>query len=299
MRSVWNPKVTNIGYIGLGSPDLTRAREHYGEVLGLVETEGSSADAAYFSLGGTHHDIVFTPKAKTEFLNIAFRLTSGTDLNDFAKDVRDFGLPADIQTDPHPGIPGLVEVEAPGSNIMHFYAEEDESGPAFPSRGIAPLRLGHVAIITPEAKALRRFYEDFLGFHYTDDFDQIATFMTCNRDHHVVNLVDAPDSRVHHIAFELIDNAQHARACDILAQADLATLWGPARHTAGHNLAGYHRDTDHNLIELYTQMDVYIPELGLFEPRPWHEELPMRPMSRPVTAMTTWDTIYGFNLVTD
>lgn len=297
MRPVWNPKTSHLGYIGLNTPDLGRARAYYGDVLGLVETEGSGKDAAYFSVGGSHHDIVLRPADETSCLHLGFRLADGTDLQAFAKSVRDYGLPAEVRSDPQPGIPALVDVVAPGGNGMQFYAAEDENAPGFPSRGIAPIRLGHVAIISPEAPALRRFYEEFLGFHYTDDFEGIATFLTCNRDHHVVNLVDAPESRIHHIAFELIDNAQHARACDLLAQAKLPTLWGPARHTAGHNLAGYHRDADGTMIELYTEMDVYVPQLGLFEPRPWHEHQPMRPMTRGVTEMTTWETAYAFDLV--
>lgn len=297
MRPAMTPRTSGLGHVALSAPDLGRARAHYGDVLGLVETSGSGADTAYFSVGGTHHDVVLRPADNVACLHLSFRLVDGREAEAFAREVRDFGLPAEVQTDPMPGIPSLVEVKAPGGNVMQFYTEEDGAAPGFPTGGVAPIRFSHVAIISPEAPALRRFYEDFLGFHYTDDFEGIATFLTCNRDHHVVNLVNAPQSRVHHIAFELIDNAQHARACDILARAKVPTLRGPARHTAGHNLAGYHRDADGTMIELYTQMDVYVPALGQFEPRPWHEHLPMRPMTRGVTDMTTWETEYAFDLV--
>lgn len=297
MRPRMYAKTTSLGYVALNSPDLLKAREYYGDVLGLTETDGSDAKTAYFSVGGSHHDIILRPAVDCSCLALGYRLADGINLQDFAQDVRNFGLGANVQTDPQPGIPALVEVNGPGGNVMQFYSEEDENAPGFPNKGIAPTRLGHVAIVTPEATALRRFYEDFLGFHYTDDFEGIATFLTCNRDHHVVNLVNAPETRIHHIAFELSDNAQHVHASDILAQVKIPTLWGPARHTAGHNLAGYHRDADGTLIELYTQMDVYVPELGLCEPRPWHEHLPMRPMSRKVTQMSTWETNYAFDLV--
>ena len=290
--------VIGLGYITMKSPDLAKARSYYNDVLGLTETGGSDAGHAYFAVGGTHHDVILEHSDDVSCANLGFRLSQGTDLDDFAKRVSEFGFAAEIQSDPMPGIPRLVNVIAPGDNVMQFYVDEDESGPHFSNRGIAPLRLGHVAIISPEAEKLRSFYQDFLSFHYTDDFEGIATFLTCNRDHHVINLVNAPESRVHHIAFELIDNAQHARASDILAQAKIPTLWGAARHTAGHNLAGYHRDTDGTMIELYTQMDVFIPEANVFEPRPWHEHQPMRPMTRSVTQMTTWETEFAFDLVT-
>jgi catechol-2,3-dioxygenase len=161
---------------------------------------------------------------------------------------------------------------------------------------VAPLRLGHVAVISPEADKLRRFYEDFLGFWYTDEFEGIATFLTCNRDHHVINLLNIPESRVHHVAFQLRDNAAHPSACDRLSHAGTPTLWGPSRHTAGHNLAAYHYDPERVLIELYTEMDVFIPELGMCEARPWHEHFPMKPRTWKLTELNAWGSEFAFNL---
>jgi hypothetical protein len=46
---------------------------------------------------------------------------------------------------------------------------------------------------------------------------------------------------------------------------------GPWRHTAGHNVAAYHHDADKVMVELHTEMDVFIPELGICEPRPVEE----------------------------
>ena len=54
----------------------------------------------------------------------------------------------------------------------------------------------------------------------------VATFLTCNRDHHVVNVVNAPESRVHHLAFELRGTANHAMAADALRGVGVKQLWG-------------------------------------------------------------------------
>jgi hypothetical protein len=100
----------------------------------------------------------------------------------------------------------------------------------------------------------------------------------------VVNEIRAPEARVHHIAFELENNAHHAGAADTLRAAGVRLLWGPARHMAGHNLAGYHYRPDKVMVEFYTDMDKFIPELGIQEPRPWHEYFPMKQKrSRPLT----------------
>ncbi len=82
-----------------------------------------------------------------------------------------------------------------------------------------------------------------------------------------------------------------------LAAAGVNLLWGPARHTAGHNVASYHHDPDNVMVELYTEMDTFIPELEMCEPRPWHEHFPMKPRSWEVTEITAWGAEFSFNLV--
>jgi catechol-2,3-dioxygenase len=81
--------------------------------------------------------------------------------------------------------------------------------PGFKKSAVAPLRLGHVAVISSEGEKLVKFYKGFLGPWYTDDIQGIATFLTCNRDHHVVS---ALESRLHHTAFELKDTSYHVVA---------------------------------------------------------------------------------------
>ena len=50
------------------------------------------------------------------------------------------------------------------------------------------------------------------------------------------------------------------------------------------------------MIELYTDMDVFIPELGICEPRPWHEHAPMLPRSWQTTELAAWNTGFAYNL---
>jgi len=155
-----------------------------------------------------------------------------------------------------------------------------------------------VAIINPDGDRAIAFFKDFLGFVLTDDIGGIANFLTCNREHHVVNLVKAPEHRVHHIAFELRDTACHGVASDALRANGVNLLWGPSRHTAGHNIASYHHDPDKVMIEFYTEMDAFIPELCLSEPRPWHEHFPMKPRSWAPTELNAWGADFAFNLAT-
>jgi catechol 2,3-dioxygenase-like lactoylglutathione lyase family enzyme len=264
----------------------------------MTQTAKGDDGSVFLSIGYNHHNIVLRPAKQKALLHVGFHLKPSIAIGDFVREVREFGLAATIKTDSQPGIAELVEVEAPGGNIFQFYRAIEAPAPGFKKTGVAPLRLGHVAVISSEGDKLLKFYKDFLGFWYTDDIQGIATFLTCNRDHHVVNVVTAPESRVHHIAFELKGNSDHAVAADTLRAAGIKQLWGPSRHTAGHNLAGYHHDPDKVMVELYTDMDQFIPELGIHEPRPWHEHFPMKPRTWQIAELNAWGAEFAFNLAT-
>ena len=70
------------------------------------------------------------------------------------------------------------------------------------------------------------------------------------------------ESRLHHIAFELEDTAHHAVAADSLRAAGINQLWGPSRYTAGHNMPATIEIPDRVVVELYTEIDRFIVELG-------------------------------------
>jgi len=298
MQNKFDPKVFQLGYVALGTPDIAWTKDHYLQTMGMTEVARGDDGSVYLSIGYNHHDLVLRPTKEKALLNVGFHLKPHITIADFVRETRMLGLNAVVKTDSQPGIAEVVEVEAPGGVVIQFYSAIAAPSPGFKQTGASPLRLGHVAIISPEGDKLTSFFQDFLGFFLTDDIAGIATFLTCNRDHHVVNVVKAPDSRVHHIAYELKDSSQHGSAADALHAAGVTLLWGPSRHTAGHNVAAYHYDPNKVMVELYTEMDQFIPELGMCEPRPWHEHVPMKPRSWGVTELNAWGADFAFNLAT-
>ena len=296
MQKKFDPKVFQLGYVALGTPDIARTKDHYLQTMGMTEVARGDDGSVYLSIGYNHHDLVLRPAKEKALLDLGFHLKPHIAIADFVREARAIGLNAVVKTDGQPGVAEAVEIAAPGGVVIQFYRSMAAPAPGFKQTGASPLRLGHVAIISPEGDKLIAFFKDFLGFVLTDDFAGIVNFLTCNRDHHVVNIATAPDSRVHHIAFELKDSAQHASAADALRGAGVNLLWGPSRHTAGHNVAAYHYDPNRVMVELYTEMDTFIPELGMCEPRPWHEHYPMRPKSWELSELNAWGADFGFNL---
>jgi catechol-2,3-dioxygenase len=129
------------------------------------------------------------------------------------------------------------------------------------------------------AEAVTAFYESALGFRWSDWIGDFFVFLRCNADHHAVNFLNASrPGQLHHFAFELQDAGHVAEACDTLSAHGIPLIWGPGRHGVGHNLFTYHADPDGNVVELFCDLDrMASEELGYYEPRPWHDELPQRP----------------------
>lgn len=295
MTRRFDPMVFELGYVALETADFAATREHYLEKIGMTET-ARDGGVAYLSIGVRAHDIVLSPAQGKGLTHLGYAVKPWISLDEVETRLSAAGLSPQRKSDSQPGIAELIEVEVAEGHVVQLYATMDNPAPGFRQQGVQPLRLGHVAVMSPKGADIMRFYDQVLGFWHTDSFENKANFYTCNRDHHVINLVTAPDHKVHHIAFELTDNSAHSRAADALAARGVPTLWGPVRHTAGHNLAGYHHDPDKVMIELYTEMDVFVPEMNMCEPRPWHEHYPMRPRAWRFEDMSTWETQFTFDL---
>jgi catechol 2,3-dioxygenase-like lactoylglutathione lyase family enzyme len=177
--------VFQLGYVALGTPDTERTKDHYLETIGMTEVARGDDGSVYLSIGYNHHDLVLRPTKQKVLLHLGFHLKPHIAIIDFVRDARELGLPATVNTDSQLGVAELVE--APGGSVFQFYSAIAAPAPGFKRTGVSPLRLGHVAVITPEGDKLVAFYQDFLGFCFTDDIAGIATFLTCNRDHHVLN----------------------------------------------------------------------------------------------------------------
>lgn len=284
-----------LGYIELGTLDLDVALRYYTEVIGAKVTEHGTGGSAYLSLGLDHHNIALQTGPETGLRSIGLQLTADRTLEDWATRIRDIGLSPALKSDARPGVARLLELTEPGGHVVQLFTEMSLPAPGFGTQGVVPNKLGHIAVMSPDAPKSVQFFRDLLGFIKTDELELGATFLTCNRDHHVLNVVHAPVCKLHHVAFELKERSHHHDAADLLSAHRIPIVWGPARHTAGHNLASYHFDPDRVLVEFYADMDIYISELGWFEPRPWHETLPLRPQSWDRATLTTWGTKYDFD----
>jgi catechol-2,3-dioxygenase len=283
-----------LGYADFAVKDFDSMLDYYTRVLGFSLVERGDNRTAYVSTGFDHHNISLTPASEGEMHAIGWQLDEKITLRDAAKELQNKGISSVLKSDARPGVPSLLELTDPDGNMIHLYNEMKRTIPGFSSTGVAPVKLGHIAMCTLNAKKVADFYRDVLNFWETDWIWDFANFLTCNKDHHTLNVAQAEVRRIHHIAYELRDFSHHRESGDVLAKNQIPIAWGPSRHTAGHNVASYHEDPDHNIIELYSDMDVFIPEMNCMDPRPWHEDLPQTP-KRWETSLA-WGTKFEYDL---
>jgi catechol 2,3-dioxygenase-like lactoylglutathione lyase family enzyme len=209
---------------------------------------------------------------------LAFESAPNTDFLAVRKQLSDEGIRSEERHDASPGIPKMLSFRDPNGTIIELFSEWKYLSPWRDGVGIGPLKLGHVAFFTLDPKSIADFYQRVLGFRISDWIEDFFVFMRCNPDHHSVNFVRGEKVRMHHIAFELKDIAHIGNSCDILARCKIPLVWGPLRFGPGHNIAAFHRDQDGQLVEFYAELDqMKDEELGYFDPRPWHRDMPQRP----------------------
>ena len=273
-------RVAKVGYIGLRTRDVEAMVSYYTGVLGLILTEQGGGGAAYLSTGVEHHNVALHPASESGFDHVSFQLDNSQTLSEAAEELRGKGVEVEVRTDAEPGVGKLLRLADPEGNAIQLYSEVELTGSGFGETGVVPNKLGHIAMNVRDVQAITDFYQDNLGFRWSDWMADFFVFLRCGPEHHAMNFIrtETLSDRMHHFAFELKDWAHVQAAGDVLARNKIPIIWGPSRHGIGHNIFTYHRDPDGNVVELFAQLDMMLNEdLGYFEPRPWHEDFPQKP----------------------
>jgi catechol-2,3-dioxygenase len=277
--------VGELGFVEVRTRDVSAIVDHYTRVLSF-EVADRDGGTTYLTLGPDPHCVVVSPGEPTGRASMGLRLVGSLDEAESA--LRSAGIDVTRSTDPQPGITeALTIAEATTQAPVHLY-EAGALGEVPAVHGTRPTKLGHVASFAPDVDAIQKFYIDVLGFRWSDMVGDFFTFLRCNTDHHTVNVMESDKhSGLHHSAFEMRDVVHLKDVLDVLAKHDVRLQWGMGRHGPGHNIFSYHTDPDGNRIELFCEIDRILDERDPhWEPRPWHEEFPMRPKKWPLQPQT-------------
>jgi catechol-2,3-dioxygenase len=282
-------KVKRLGHATISTPDIDGQTDYYNRLLGLGVIERSK-DRVFLGTKQGLEAIELVSGEPNELKRLSFQIAPGTDLNDVVKSLQAEGIKCERRSGVSPGIAEAVTFVDPKGTPIDLYAEYK-----FAPRDETPnifniLKLGHVAYRVHDVQKVTKFFCDVLGFRVSDWRGDFFVFLRCNTDHHTLNFIIDEKEQLHHIAFEVVDWSEIHKAVDYLAHNKVHLVWGPGRHVIGHNVATYHRNNDLVRVEIFTEMDqMKDEELGYFDPRPWHQEFPLRPkLHGPETLRNYW-----------
>ena len=270
-------KVHRIGHATFETPDLDRAIEHYTQVIGF-SLAGRENKRAFLAsrIGQLAIELQQGPQPRCS--KLSFEVAANADFADYRRELQKHGVTAEERNDSIPGLPKVLSFADPKGTRIELFREWSAIGNHQQVVGAGVFKLGHVAFVTPDPKALSEFYGTVLGFRVSDWIGDFFVFMRCNADHHAVNFITGKSAKMHHIAFELRDFSHLQTACDLFGERKIPIIWGPVRLGPGHNVAAFHRDHDDWVVEFYCELDQMKDEdLGYFDPRPWHRDRPQRP----------------------
>ena len=281
-------KARRIGHTTFETPDLQPMIDYYTQVVGLVLAERDK-DRAFLATKIGQLAVELQKSGHERCAMLSFEVAPDSDFGVLARALDHDGIKSELRNDSVPGMgPSLTFRDNKGTAIALF-KQWSYLGKHSAQHGVGPLKLGHIAWVVDDPQKTADFYAKVLGFKVSDWIDDWFVFMRCNADHHTVNFARGNANRMHHLAFELKDFSHMQSACDLLGQRQIPILWGPVRHGPGHNIAIYHRNPDGQTIELFCDLDRMLDEeLGYFEPRPWHRDLPQRPK--------TWRAADGYDI---
>ncbi|MBU3063182.1 VOC family protein [Nocardia sp. NEAU-G5] len=253
--------ISRSSHIRLTVADLSRSREFYENVLGLIVTE--EHDSVCYLRGlqeACHHSLVLEAHSDGGTCRrIGFRVRFDEDLDIAYHWFRAHDLPAEWVEVPHQG--RTLHVTDPAGTPLELCATM-ETRPrkhlAFKEfRGAKAQRLDHFQLLVPDTFALTAFYGE-LGFRNSEylenDDTLLTTFMYRKGTCLDLALMMGDGPRLHHFAYTV------SEAHDIFSACDLAGCYGygdrvergPGRHGPAGMLFTYLRDPDGHRVEVFS-----------------------------------------------
>ncbi|MCA1841678.1 MAG: catechol 2,3-dioxygenase [Actinobacteria bacterium] len=260
--------ILRLGYVHLAVTDREAALTYYRDVLGLQPVGEDPAGRTYLKAWDEwdHHSIVLE-EGDGGLLKMGWKVRAGA-LEDVEARTIAFGAATErMAKGDNLAVGDGIRCVTPAGHVAEFYEDVEVLGtetgtlnpPPWPRagfRGVGVPRLAHIAITGDDIGLTERFYSA-IGFHPTErgvpdpNADPIVSFLTCGEQAHDIAILKGPDSRLHHIAFQVDNWNEVLRAGDILSMNDVAIDVGPARHGITRGQTLYFFDPTGNRNEVF------------------------------------------------
>jgi len=221
--------------VDLVVPDLARAEAFYTATWGLAVAAREGGSLWLRGTGDDPHLLALHAGPAPGIRSVTFRAADEAALRRLAGTLGAGVVP---WTEPGGGL-GATATTPQGFVLRLVHGDARRA--ADPPRADRPERLAHVNLNCRDVEAVRRLFEEGLGFALSDR-SKLMAFERSGADHHIVVLADAPVDGLNHVAFLLPSWEGVMRAAGRLVDAGHPIAWGPGRHGPGDNVFAYFLD---------------------------------------------------------
>ena len=277
-------KVSDVAYARFRAPDLDRM-ETFLTDFGLVRA--ARTDRALYMRGtDPRHYVHVTERGEPAFLGIGLQAASAADLDALARTEGASAVepidepgggrrvrlidPNGIAIEVVHGIATLPALSVPQRRPTNDGTHHDRLGArhAIDAGPAHVKRLGHFVLVVNDFRETEAFYHSRFGFLNSDELyvgdrgQVLGAFMRCDRgddfvDHHTFLAIGAGMVALNHVAFEVQDLDDLMVGHERLEQRGYQHHWGVGRHVLGSQLYDYWRDPYGNVVEHWTDGDLF------------------------------------------
>jgi catechol 2,3-dioxygenase-like lactoylglutathione lyase family enzyme len=300
-------KANDLLFVHFERPDLGKT-EQYLRDFGLVVVSRSEEELYFRGTGPRPYVYRVTRGPKARFVGFGLAVPSTDDLETLSKRS---GRPIEKSNGPGGGsVVRLRDPEGVEVDVLHGHAPPEPlpTRPAIPHNAPSQIvrvndtqrpaleppqvtKLGHLVLETPDFEKSVRWYMDTFGFIPSDvmclpDGTPVGSFMRLDRgdeptDHHTLFVATGLESKVDHVAFEVVDLDAVEMGQQVLMARRYRHAWGVGRHLLGSQIFDYWRDPWGQKHEHYADGDLFdvnvpagyhiLDRAGLYQ---WGPDLP-------------------------
>ena len=262
--------------------DMTEARKHYGDHMGLVETGRDGDERTYYKGWDEHdcHSVVIQESDRSGVEYVAFKVLDDATLDVLEGRLNDYGIATKkIDAGVYPRSGRRVEFTLPTGHVCQLYAFKEQVGNGMGTvnpgtlpdegqvRGMRITRLDHCLLGGQDIGASRDIFIKALGFNLTEELQDhdsrapLASFVSCgNKPHDIAFVAQPEDAKLHHASFLLESVNDLFHAADLLGKYDIPVDFGPNRHGITRGATVYFFDRSGNRNEVFTGGYIYYPD---------------------------------------